>query len=106
MDRYLTVLYVAAMVLENVHVGVQAAVDKHAASIRVQQRATEAASASASLARQVMRPTSPLILHDTKTGTCKSVMHFLTQQVSCCTQHKTLAQNMHIQGAVYDTQTA
>ena len=32
----------------------QEAVDKHAASIKTQQRASEAASASASLARQVI----------------------------------------------------
>lgn len=33
----------------------QAAVSKHAASVKAQQQATEAASAAASLARQVMQ---------------------------------------------------
>lgn len=35
----------------------QAAVSKHAESVKTQQRATEAASANASLARQVMQQT-------------------------------------------------
>ena len=70
------------MLLEVVHVGVQAAVDKHAASIRVQQRATEAASASASLARQVMAPSLHPILHGTRRGICMPCNPFLACTLS------------------------